>query len=58
MISYNNVEITESGKRKVEIECLSTDTKPTDIANGSLILEMDTGDVYAFDEAGAQWLKL
>lgn len=30
-------------KNRVEGECLSTDTKPTDdIANGSILIEMDT----------------
>lgn len=36
--------------------CLSTDTKPTDLANGSRLLEMDTGKVYFFDEECGQWL--
>ena len=39
-----------------EGSCLSTDEKPTDLANGSILKEMDTGTVYFFDEAGAQWL--
>lgn len=39
-----------------EGECLSTDTKPTDgWANGSKLLEMDTGKVFMFDEANSQW---
>lgn len=39
--------------------CLSTDVKKTEgIANGSSCLEMDTGDIYFFDEAGEQWIKL
>ena len=38
--------------------CLSTDTKPTTrITNGSMAIEMDTGDVYLFDEDNSQWLK-
>ena len=44
------------GKKYVELACLSTDTKPTaGIVTGSLALEVDTGDVYAFDEVGTQW---
>lgn len=40
----------------VEGFCLSTDTKPTDrIATGSNIIEVDTGDVYFFDEESASW---
>ena len=39
------------------------DTKPTgsDICTGSLFLEVDTGDVYAYDEeasAGSEWSKI
>lgn len=40
----------------IEAAGLSTDTKPEDnIATGSLFLEVDTGDVYAFDEDGGTW---
>lgn len=43
----------------IEAAGLSTDTKPTaGIVTGSLFLEVDTGDVYAFDEAGAEWDKI
>lgn len=37
--------------------CLSTDEKPLDMENGSLLLEMDTGKVYFFDKDGTQWLE-
>lgn len=38
---------------------LSTDTKETaNIANGSLFIEMDTGDAYFFDEENTRWLKV
>ena len=47
------------GKNYVELACLSTDTKPTaDVCTGSLALEVDTGDVYAYDEHGAEWDKV
>ena len=40
----------------IESAGLSTDAKPvTGIATGSLFLEVDTGDVYAYDEAGGDW---
>lgn len=47
-------------KRYIEAAGLSaTDSKPTTgIVTGSLFLEVDTGDVYAFDEAGTQWNKI
>ena len=60
-ISYQQVLTnspeTENGYvNYVEAAGLSTDTKPTDgIATGSLFLEVDTGDVYAFDEDGGTW---
>ena len=47
------------GKNYVELACLSSDTKPTaGIVTGSLALEVDTGDMYAFDETGAEWDKI
>ena len=39
----------------VELAGLSTDTKPDGIATGSLFLEVDTGDVYAFDVESGDW---
>ena len=46
-------------KNYVELACLSTDTKPTvNVVTGSLALEVDTGDVYAFDEIGGEWGKI
>ena len=37
--------------------CLSTEPKPTDWANGSAIIEMDTGDVFLYDEQNKTWRK-
>lgn len=37
--------------------CLSTDTKPTDVPNASMLLEMDTGKVYFYDEDGTDWVE-
>lgn len=52
------VKIIE-GKNLTEATCLSTDTKPTEnVANGSLVLEMDTSKVYAFNEDGTEWVEL
>ena len=49
----------EGTKKYVELACLSTDTKPTSgIITGSLALEVNTGDVYAFDEVGGEWDKI
>jgi hypothetical protein len=35
---------------------LSTDTKPTNVPNGSEFLEMDTGFVCYFDADGIAWV--
>ena len=57
MVTYSDVTPTAVvGKNKVKIECLSTDSKPTTgIANGSVLIEMDTSNIYFFDEANATW---
>lgn len=39
----------------VEGFCLSTDEKPTDVANGSSLMEMDTKTLYFFDENARVW---
>ena len=51
MVTLNTVYTTQ------RYVCLSTDTKPA-ASNGSLLLEMDTGIVYAYDEAGEQWREV
>lgn len=40
-----------------EGDCLSTDDKPTEgIFNGSILTEMDTGNIYKFNQAAKTWL--
>ena len=43
-----------------EFSGLSDDTKPTnsDIVTGSLFFEVDTGDIYAYDEEEHGWNKV
>lgn len=36
---------------------LSTDTKPTNVNNGTAFLEMDTGSIYFYDAASEEWLE-
>ena len=58
---FTNTKATYVGNDKILVDsvCLSGDSKPTTgIANGSMCLEMDTGDIYAFNEAGSAWVKL
>jgi hypothetical protein len=46
-------------KHYIEAAGLSTDTKPGGVITGSLFLEVDTGDVYAFDETDTgSWGKV
>ena len=51
----------DPGKKYVEMAGLSTDAKPTRkiYATGSLFMEVDTGDMYAYDEtSGGSWGKI
>ena len=42
----------------VEGSCDSSETKPTDlIAEGSILVESDTGDVYFFNDKTTTWIK-
>lgn len=57
--------LSSDGKRDgtIPVLCefagLSTDTKPTEnLATGSTFLEVDTGDVFLFDEEGPTWNKV
>ena len=43
----------------IEAAGTSLDSKPTGVATGSLFLEVDTGDVYAFAEGDSPaWNKI
>ena len=52
--------IIEGDKRYIEAAGLSLDSKPTsNIVTGSLFLEVNTGDVYAFEEGDSPaWDKI
>ena len=59
MVRVTEVKFIKTGLKYFEYAGLSTDTKPTDmVATGSLFLEVDTGDIYAYDEEGGQWNKV
>lgn len=54
-------DIKGDGKFLVELRGLSDDEKPTtlsggDIINGSEFLEIDTGDLYYFNEDDTEWV--
>lgn len=56
MISINKRRLY--GEVYNEVRCLSDDEKPTDVKNGSILIEIDTGDTYMFDADGAVWNQL
>ena len=60
MVRTTNMRFIGGGVNYCEFAGLSSDTKPTSgISTGSLFLEVDTGDVYAFDETdGGAWGKI
>lgn len=60
MIRAIIVQAHTETKDYVEYFGLSTDTKPTSgIVTGSKFTEVDTGDVYLFDETGnGTWTKV
>ena len=41
-----------------DLRGLSTDTKPTNVPNGSTFIEMNTGKGYLFDEDNSTWHEL
>lgn len=47
MVTITKLIRSIEGKELVEMACLSTDTKPTDVCNGSMCIEIDTGKLYA-----------
>lgn len=55
---------TVSSTKKFELVGKSSDTKPTgkynnsEIRNGSTFFEMDTCDIYMYDEDTESWYKL
>lgn len=60
MVRITYERIIEGNKRYIEAAGLSTDSKPTaNIVTGSLFLEVNTGDVYAFEEGDSPaWDKI
>lgn len=59
MVRIVDERILSDSKRIIEAYGLSTDTKPTSkVANGSFFCEVNTGDVYAFDETSSEWNKV
>ena len=58
MVRATYIGMVYDGKQYAEIACLSTDEKPIDnYLTGSTLIEIDTSDVYFFDEDSASWIK-
>ena len=59
MITWTKNVYRENNVSYKEGVCLSSDEKPTEgIKNGSVLLEMDTGDVYFFNKESEEWISL
>lgn len=58
MVTFNKVVQYDNNLEYMEGVCLSTDSKPTDgVANGSILVEMNTGKVFFYNEAGSAWVE-
>ena len=60
IVSEKVLEVKDSGDVIVFLEgyCDSSDTKPTvNVAEGSNLIETDTGDWYFFNEPSGVWIK-
>ena len=63
MVTLNNLREFGSNRSVLDIVGLSTDTKPTDavegiaITNGSTFTEIDTSNIYMFDEETHTWFE-
>ena len=61
MVRVLNRKVLPDGIFYEELAGLSTDDKPLGLATGSTFLEVDSGDVYAYDEegdSGSEWCKI
>ena len=59
MFRYLATGAKKDDRQYVECAGLSTDEKPVDgLMTGSTFLEVDTGDVFLFDEVGESWNKV
>lgn len=55
----NRMVVRQAEKRNKVFFCgLSADQKPTDVCDGSVFLDVDTGNTYSFDASRAIWSEL
>ena len=57
MVTFNGDVGTIPGKISYAAQgvCLSGDDKPTNVGNGSILLEIDTKKIYIFDKENETW---
>lgn len=58
MVTFSAISRVNSETPCCEGFCLSTDAKPTEnIRNGSILVEIDTGTVFFFNEDSSTWVE-
>lgn len=58
MVRILTERVIEGSKRYIEAASLSTDSKPTsDIVTGSVLVTVDDGKGYLFNETSGQWVE-
>jgi len=50
--------LSVTGRSEKFYVCLSTDTKPTKVPNGTICYVMDTKKYYMFDAENTQWREM
>lgn len=59
MVRVLDMRVIAGGANYARMAGLSTEDKPVaGYCTGSTFLEVDTGDVYAFDEVSGTWAKI
>lgn len=58
MVTMIQEAVMGNGKPLVTVYCLSTDSKPTNVANGSSCIEINTGKAFLFNEGGSAWVEV
>lgn len=56
MVSINESHLNDAGVLYIEAAGLSTDAKPSDVAVGSVFVEVNTGKAFLFD--GTNWQEV
>ena len=58
MLRILTERIIEGNKKYIEAAALSTDSKPTaDLVTGSVLVTVDNGKGYLFNETAGEWVE-